>query len=384
MSGAKHFYYWTYGPTATSTENYWSDLRGEYDGIAAITRQLSKAEKFLIDGRLRPTKVALLYSISSDLWQPFGYVHMLERRLTYFALVHEHYLVDMLTEEDIIAGKLKNYSVLYVTDPCIHQQAIEEIKKWVRNGGYIRGTCAAGTRNQFNEQVSGLTEVFGIKPYPEVTVQKGRWHIRGALNEITYIDTITVVPFLEKHSLIKSKIIASHFPLKELGTIGVKVYFKTSTGIAHGIFSDGNPSVITNKYGRGTAEFIASCPAIAYGKEAGFVPDDLKEKWNPEIRRWVIGNIIKKAEKLVEISHPVVEAGVYDSNYGTALILANFTYEPIENLKIGIDVQKKPARVFSFEKGEIKFNSTMVNRLHRVNFSLPLGINDIVLIEYLQ
>ena len=63
--------------------------------------------------------MALLYSISSDLWQPFGYVHMLERRGTYLALVHDQYLVDMLTEEDIAAGRLDDYDVLYATDPCI-------------------------------------------------------------------------------------------------------------------------------------------------------------------------------------------------------------------------------------------------------------------------
>ncbi|HPP66897.1 MAG TPA: hypothetical protein PKX05_03175, partial [bacterium] len=147
--GTKHFFFWTYGPTATSTENYWSDLQSEYDGIATMTRHLSQSEKILADGKLRPTKVALLYSISSDLWQPFGYISMLERRMTYLALVHRQYLVDMLTEEDVIAGKLAEYSVLYVTDPCISEAAIKEIKKWVRNGGYIRGTCAAGTRNQF-------------------------------------------------------------------------------------------------------------------------------------------------------------------------------------------------------------------------------------------
>ena len=48
--GAKHFYYWTYGPTATSTENYWSDLRGAYDGIVRMTRQLASAEHIIVPG----------------------------------------------------------------------------------------------------------------------------------------------------------------------------------------------------------------------------------------------------------------------------------------------------------------------------------------------
>ncbi|NQT88235.1 hypothetical protein HQ560_15815, partial [bacterium] len=117
--GAKHFFYWTYGPTATSTENYWSDLRGAYDGVACMARQLAASEHITATGRTRKTRLALLYSISSDIWQPFGYVHMLERRVTYLSLVHDQFLVDMLTEEDIEAGRLKDYDCLYVTDPCV-------------------------------------------------------------------------------------------------------------------------------------------------------------------------------------------------------------------------------------------------------------------------
>src|SRR5207245_9652396 len=70
--GAKHFFFWTYGPTATSTENYWSDLRGAYDGIVRMTRQLASAEHIIAPGVPRKTRVALLYSISAGLWQPWG------------------------------------------------------------------------------------------------------------------------------------------------------------------------------------------------------------------------------------------------------------------------------------------------------------------------
>ncbi|HOK79846.1 MAG TPA: beta-galactosidase trimerization domain-containing protein [bacterium] len=366
--GAKHFFYWTYGPTATSTENYWSDLRGEYDGIAKITKQLARAEHILADGRTRPTNVALLYSISSDLWQPYGYVHMLERRLTYLALTHQQYLVDMLTEQDIIAGKLKNYSVLYVTDPCIHQQAIEEIKRWVKNGGYIRGSCGAGTRNQFNEKIPGLAEVFGIRPHPDVLVQQGRWHIRGALNEINYLDTITP----GSNTSYECKI----------GAIGAKINFRVSTGKVIATFDDGSPAGVRNQYGKGIAEYIGSCPAIAYGKEAKFIANALKEKWQDNIRKWVLGEIIKNGKKLVDISHPVVEAGVYDSQNGTCLVLANFTYQPIEKLNAVIEVTKKPSKVISCESGILKFNAKPSGKGYKVDFSMPLDINDIVMIEF--
>ena len=154
--GAKHFFYWTYGPTATSTENYWSDLRSAYDGVASMMRTLAAAEHIIAPGKPRKTRVALLYSISSDLWQPFGYVHMLERRATYLSLVHEQYLVDMLTEEDIESGRLIQYDVLYATDPCISESAAGKIASWVKAGGYLYGSCATGSRNEFNERVEEI------------------------------------------------------------------------------------------------------------------------------------------------------------------------------------------------------------------------------------
>jgi len=39
--------------------------------VASVTRQLAAAEHIIAPGTQRRTKVALLYSISSDLWQPF-------------------------------------------------------------------------------------------------------------------------------------------------------------------------------------------------------------------------------------------------------------------------------------------------------------------------
>ncbi|MGC8805357.1 MAG: hypothetical protein ACP5QD_05435, partial [Candidatus Ratteibacteria bacterium] len=116
--------------------------------------------------------------------------------------------------------------------------------------------------------------------------------------------------------------------------------------------------------------------------EAKFVTNALKEKWQDNIRKWVLGEIIKNGKKLVDISHPVVEAGVYDSQNGTCLVLANFTYQPIENLNVVIDVPKKPLRVTSCESGILKFNAKPFGKGHRVDFSMPLGINDIVMIEF--
>jgi hypothetical protein len=373
--GAKNFYYWSYGPTATCTENYWSDLRPAYAGLVRISRQLAQAEAIIAPGKTRPTRLALLYSISSDLWQPFGYVHMLERRLTYLALVHDQYLVDFLSEEDVLGGRLKEYNVLYVTDPCIRTAAAEAIAGWVKAGGRLYGSCAAGSRNEFNEPAPGLAGVFGIAPEVKTTVQPGAYHLRGALNAMAYLDAIQV---------------AGNGPggAAALGVIGVKAEFApVAVAEVLGQFKDGRPAIVRHAHGKGQTLYIGACPAIAYGKEAGFVPLALAEKW-PAGQRALINDLARGVPRLVELSQPVVEAGVYDAPAGTALVLANFTYQPIPKLQVRLGLLRPCQSARSLEQGRLPFKMEATDAAGsrpaypvEIIFETSLGLNDVILFE---
>jgi hypothetical protein len=377
--GTKHFFYWTYGPTATSTENYWSDLRSAYDGIARITRQLAKAEHITGPGKTRKTKVALLYSISSDLWQPFGYIHMLERRATYLSLIHGQYLVDMLTEQDIEAGRLGDYKVLYVTDPNITEKATALIAKWVRKGGFLYGSCGAGSRNEFNEETDGLAPTFGIQAGIQAKVQDGNYRTRCGLNPIPYLDEITMT----------NQVTGVSEPTR-FGTIGMRIKLVPKTCKVIGTLKDGSSAVVTRDTGKGRAIYFAGCPGLSYLKDAKFVPVELKEKY-PAVQRSAINSWACAAgtSPLVELSHPVVEAGIYDSDRGAALVLGNFTYEPIEALTVKLPLPRNVRVLHSVEKGELKFSTEPASKAlrdagfaHVVTFTVPLGLNDIVLAEY--
>ena len=375
--GAKHFFFWTYGPTATSTENYWSDLRRAYDGVVNVSRLLAGAEHIISPGTTRKTKVALLYSISSDLWQPFGYVHMLERRATYLSLVHDQYLVDMLTEQDLEAGRLRDYRVLYATDPCITAKASAAIEQWVKGGGLLYGSCAAGSRNEFNEAHEGLSRAFGIQPEVKTKTQPGKYRIRGRLNPLPYVDRIKVAAGRGLPSALS------------FGVIGTTVTVSPTTSSTAGQFRDGTPAVLVNQFGEGRAIYTAGCPGLSYLKDAKFVPRELKESY-PAVQRDFINAWARMsgAPRLVSLSHPVVEAGVYDARLGTALVLANFTYEPIPELIVRLPVRLKAKTVRSLLSGNLKFEVSLPSEepasggfQHVVGFKLPLGLNDIVLVE---
>jgi hypothetical protein len=376
--GAKHFYYWTYGPTATSTENYWSDLRGGYDGIVRMTRQLASAEHIIAPGSTRKARVALLYSISSDLWQPWGYIHMLERRATYLALVHDQYLVDMLTEEDVAAGRLKDYDVLYVVDPNISTRATATIEQWVRDGGYIFGSCGAGSRDEFNEPGPGLARVFGIEPAVQSEVHRAEYRVRGNLNGIDYFDLVR----LDRTSLLGEP--------ATFGVLGVRVTFTPGGSQIIGRFKRNNaPAAVVNQFGSGKAVYVGACPGLSYLKDAGFVPAELKERYPVAQRRLLTGVAAARgAVRLVDLSHPVVEAGVYDAAPGTALILANFTYRPIEALTVRVPLPKPVQVVRSVEHGPLRFTMEEASPEFRGQgydsvavFTTRLGLNDIFLLE---
>lgn len=371
--GGKHFFYWTYGPTATATENYWSDLRGAYDGVAAIARQLAAAEHILAPGRLRSTRLAVLYSVSSDLWQPFGYVQMLERRATYLNLTHLQFGVDFVTEEDIAAGRLAGYDVLYATDPCLTTKSTAAITKWVETGGRLYGACAAGSRNEFNEEVPGLSHVFGIAPKLTVQTQDAEYRVRGRLNGLNHLDRIRCAA-------------GPGVDAVEFGTVGCKVAVTAAGATVTGKFQDGSPAVLTHRFGRGQTVYVAGTPGVASVKDARFVPRELKEVW-PEAQRQLITGLARSAAvpRVVELSHAVVEAGVYDAPAGTALVVANFTYQPIQELRVRLSVAKLPKSVRSVTHGPVKFaagaKSGLTTTPQTIEFTLPLGLNDIVLVE---
>jgi len=76
----------------------------------------------------------------------------------------------------------------------------------------------------------------------------------------------------------------------------------------------------------------------------------------------------------VKLSHPVVEAGIYDSGNASALVLGNFTYSEIPGLEVECDVGFKVKQVRSAEQGSLDFKQSG----QRLKFQLPLGISDIV------
>jgi hypothetical protein len=102
----------------------------------------------------------------------------------------------------------------------------------------------------------------------------------------------------------------------------------------------------------------------------------------------LINDMARSVPRLVELSEPVVESGVYDAPQGTALVLANFTYQHIPKLKVRLGLPRPCKRVQSLEHGSLPFKIEQTGASGSQKeypviavFETSLDLNDVILFE---
>jgi len=164
----KHISYWTYGPFYAATEGTWSDNPGNHVAASYVTNRISQVDDILPKARMRPARVAMLFSRSNEYWDPTS--SYADKRAAFLALSHEYYQPEIVTEEQIGEGALQHYDALYVLDTAVKTEAQEKISAWVRGGGLLWACSKAATLNEFGEPLdllaglAGLQRGFGATP----------------------------------------------------------------------------------------------------------------------------------------------------------------------------------------------------------------------------
>ncbi|MGI8545513.1 MAG: hypothetical protein ACR2MD_18810, partial [Aridibacter sp.] len=364
--GDKSFYFWSYGPTYVSTENYWSDLRSQYDGLAKLNRSLAKSEDVLYPAKtVADTDVGIVYSVSHDLWNNKNQAAFVEKRLLWHALRHLQIQPNFLREDDIEAGKLEKYRVLYITDWNITRKASAEIDKWVKNGGILYMSAGAATRDEFNEPYTPkFTENVWIEnPTEKIT------------NDIDTFNERTVLPTIKPLTTANVEINGKNF---ELPAIGIRLDLNQNLK-SFAKFADGKNAGAIMPYGKGQIIAVGFMPMLAYGKLANFKPDTLEEKWKPEPREIIKKTLdLAKIEPVIKTNIPVVETNLLTGTNGSAIVLANYTYQPIKSLQIDVKISKPIKTAISVEGKSVKIIKQADGR---VTLELPLEWTDIIILR---
>lgn len=361
---SKSIFYWTFGPTFIGTENYWSDLKSMYDGIAKVNKDIEKAEDVLYPAKTVTDSVAILYSISHDLWHTNNHAAFVEKRLLWHALRHLQIQPNFLREEDVEEGKLKSYKVLYVVDRTLTRKSSDAIDKWVKDGGVLYLAAGAATRDEFYEPYSPpfAKEVLGENATQRLINEQHNYNERVDLPKIKPLTTVSVNINQKSFSL---PVIGSRLNLSDKGQKFAE-------------FADGRTAGTITNYGKGQIITVGFMPMLAYGQLANFKPSTLEEKWTSEPREII--KLALEAGKIVPVAEanvPVVETNLLTGNEGSAIVLANYTYQPIKSLTIDLPSVKPFKQAISIEGKQIK-----VERLNgKVRLHLPLDWTDIILLK---
>lgn len=365
--GAKHFYFWTYGPTYISTENYWSDLKSEYVGIPKVLRDLAPVEETLFAAQPVRDPVAILYSVSQDIWHPDDPACFVEKRLLWHALRHLGVQPRFVAEDEVAKGALADIKLLCVVDECVSQAAAQAIERWVSEGGTLYCSALAASRDEYDEPQSTLAFCQGIWP-PEpdyVAKETHRYNER--------VDLPGIPPMAQ--ATLKLPGWQEAITLPALGHVH---RCRADQGEQVGTFDSGDACAVVREHGRGRTLYLGFLPMLAYGQGANFQPRTLEEKW-PEAPRRIVAWALQQAgvTPVVSTDVPVVEASLLRGGKGAVVLLANFTYQPIPSLTVTIRGAGNVSSARSVEHGDIALGRIDGG----VQVQLPLDWTDILVLR---
>jgi len=366
--GAKSLFYWTFGPTYLGTENYFSDQRSEYDGIAKVSKALAKSEDVLYPAKPVCDPVAVLYSVSHDLWHTDDPASFVENRLTWTAIRQLGIQPDMIREEDVEAGKLAKYKVLYITGQCLTRKAAAQIDVWVRKGGVVYLAGGAATRDEF---YTPFVPAFAKTVWPadaatQLIAEQG--HSYNERGDLPGIKPLTTAKVTAGGKTFDMKVIGDRLNLKD--GLPAKALLAT--------FADGKPAGATVAYGKGRIVAVGFLPGLGYSPfKQG--QTTLDEVWQPEPRELFRLPLALglKGKQTVALSVPVVEGSLLTGPQGSALVLVNYTYQPVKTLKVTVAPSCKFTTATSTEGVPVQMKKTAAG----TELTLPLEWTDIVVLK---
>jgi len=409
--GAKIINYFCASPSAVGyTENYvdTNDLP-MWKAIHRTTHEAGIFEDYVMDGKVRPGKVGLLLSSVDELVTGVNNfslaVHNNERKALYYALRHSQVPVDFLSEDDVIEGRAKDYSLIYVTQQYLHSNALAALEKWCEAGGTAVAMCGGGMWNEFQKENPAAAKFYGAagsKIHTDPNLVKN--HL---LKEN--------VPFLVKHDLPRyepmdavqwnwfglpkdPKTVPTPNHVFNVPVMIWKQPLTVTDGTVIGKFKDDSPAVVVKQHGKGKSVLFGFLPGEAYVKsglpvravDRGASPDSFAHFFptgmNAHLRSRLVDDFLGRsatAAKPVITNSLLVETTCIDTPAlngkpaRLAVPLVNWSGDPIEPLTVTIRGVDKASAVRSVVKGDLKFE---LNK-GTLTLQLPLDAADMLLID---
>ncbi len=284
--GGTLLYWYTYGPAWFKGDSF-SESTQILQNTSRFARILARAEDAMFGARwehapvvgvLKPRTSTLLGGrIDDALW-------------TYAALAHAHVPVDPLDETLIETADLSRYKVIYVGGEFIRRASARKLAEWVAAGGSLYTADQGMLFDEARQPLLGiLGPVFGLS-------SRSGW---------TVWDKNTPAP--EGAKLVPNGAYAGDF------TPSAREALQTTSQAEVLVrFADGQPAVIRNRFGKGTAHLAAFPAAVEYSRRlarnTAEAPLDMERNADPVWRNYVVAPALACGEPPLEVSHANLEA----------------------------------------------------------------------------
>lgn len=366
--GAKLLLFYDYAPRYITETHGWAEMPLTIAAISELTREIGAAEEQLVSAMPPPAKTAILYSTAQDIWTAgYDIAQGNERQFTYLALRHAHVAVDVLSEDDVLSGKLDGYQTLYVHGEQLDHRLVPLLAKWVRRGGSIVLSPGAGSRDEWNRPSTGLDHELDLHRQPLQVVEHtlassfGLRSWKGQAAEVSIASGGTArALFVEQH-------------------------FEPHDGdqsLAH--FADASSAAVRRRVGAGRVTAFGFLPATDYvrraavdyydSQETTILPGYLKQiaqhqgaastrpridvygaappDYPADLRAFIVQEALDAGPQPVEVDKPLVEATLLEGPAGWVVPLANYG-RPEHEITVKVRPSRRCGAVRSSHSGEL-------------------------------
>jgi hypothetical protein len=378
VSTLQSFYY---GPLWASHEggppwksHAWAAKPEMWPAQAELVRLIGTAEDLLVPAKPPRADVAILYSSASDAWTATGNLaYGFDRMHTWLALTHAQVPCDVVSEADVAAGGLAGYRVCYLSGPNLTRSAAENLAAWVKAGGTLWLTAAAGGRDEYNRPLSALESILPVRR--DVAIEAAPFRAAGRfLQNLKAADVMSLAD--------GSRV--------EVLSVRQKLSAQQGTEVI-GRYQDGSAALVHGNVGKGSVYCAGFLPALAYIKAALVARAEAQDQelltrsrnpWAfPAAERALLLRPVRSADVQppVVCDVPLVDAVCLSCEHGIIVPLANYTLRPVEKLGLAIRAPRPVARVESARHGALEFT---VNEGNAIRVTLPLAAADFVKVYF--
>ncbi len=361
--------------------------RDSYRSIHRITSDVGKIDERLYRARMRPAEVAILMLKANDVWNTENLltnpdrvksddlyhatlnVDNHERKALYLALRHSNIPVDLITDDDVAAGDLSKYKVLYLTGQELLSESVPNLTQWVEDGGILVSSGGGGLLNQYREPMPAMYSLYGLE---SANLERPIRSI-GPNNDLPKMKPLDTITFQAA-------------PGEKTKSIPALCYKQTMKPNAQAsviaTYSDGSAAAVECRIGKGKAILMGGLPGLAYLQPAvaerkGF-PHVLPEAFPTDVRGLIVSwTESANASKHIVTSDPLVDATLQEGPLGAIVTLTSFRNKLLDKLTVSIPGLPGARKITSLRHG----NLTVTQGENGPTVSLPIDQGDFLVVD---